>query len=216
MALFWNWIKSIFNKPVYDTDKQIESNSPKKEITVETNSISTPRNPDWTTLWKTCFIDQNRKAEIQTICAKILSYKDKYLFVEDKTGVPWYLIAALHYREASLNFKTCLHNGDPLPGPTTHVPRGRGPFISWEMAAIDALKYDGLDKIKFTSIESCLVMAEKFNGIGYRRTSEYSPYIWAGTNHHDETGKYVGDGVYSSIAVEKQLGVAAIFRGLDV
>lgn len=198
---FLGWVKSIFVKP---------------GVQIMPTSDKGPRNPDWTTLWKSCLIDQSRKKEIEAVCAKILSNKDRYLTVESKTGVPWYLIAALHYREASLNFKTCLHNGDPLPGPTTHVPRGRGPFISWEMAAIDALRYDGLDKIKFTSVESCLVMAEKFNGMGYRKTFEYSPYVWAGTNHHDETGKYVADGVYSPFAVEKQLGVAAIFRGLDV
>ena len=78
-----------------------------------------------------------------------------------------------------------MHNGDPLPGPTTHVPKGRGPFISWEAAAIDALKYDGLDKIKLDSIEACLIMAEKFNGLGYRNKGEYSPYVWAGTNTCD-------------------------------
>lgn len=174
------------------------------------------KNPDYEHLWETCEVDQTRVMEISNICKKILENKDKYELVQEKTGVPWFLVAALHYREASLNFKTCLHNGDPLPGPTFHVPRFRGPFLSWSAAAVDALKYDGLHHFKYISPVSCLVMAEKFNGMGYRKTGEYSPYVWAGTNHHDETGKYVGDGKYSATAKELQLGVAAIFKGLGI
>lgn len=179
---------------------------------------STPQaqRPDWTALWASCKVDQERVQEIGLICKKILDNKDKYVAVQDRTGVPWYLVAALHYREASLNFQTCLHNGDPLPGPTTHVPRGRGPFKTWSDAAIDALKYDGLDKIKFSNVETCLILAEKFNGLGYRTKGEYSPYVWAGTNHSDETGKYTGDGIFNPFAKERQLGVAAIFKGLGI
>lgn len=205
--IFWDWFKTLFHPPTYPEIQPLPKVNEK---------VNTPRNPDWTVLWQTCKIDEERKSEIAAVCKKITDNKEKYLAVEAKTKVPWYLVAALHYREASLNFKTCLHNGDPLPGPTTHVPKGRGPFVSWEAAAIDALKYDGLDKIKLDSIEACLIMAEKFNGLGYRNKGEYSPYVWAGTNHSDETGKYTGDGIFNPFAREKQLGVAAIFKGLNL
>lgn len=207
--MFWNWIKTVLHRPTYNEPTIKPTNG-------TTMTTSNSKLPDWVTLWSTCEIDQKRVTEIANVCKKILDHKDKYLAVEAKTRVPWYLVAALHYREASLNFKTCLHNGDPLPGPTYHVPRFRGPFASWESAAIDALEYDGLDHVKLETVVSCLVMAEKFNGMGYRKTSEYSPYVWAGTNHHDETGKYVADGKYSSTAKELQLGVASIFKGLGV
>lgn len=192
----WDWISSIFREPKFDMEKT--------------------KHPDWNTLWLTCELDNTRVSEIGLVCQKILNNKERYEAVELKTGVPWYLIAALHYREASLNFKTCLHNGDPLPGPTVHVPRSRGPFKDWESAAIDALKYDGLDHVKLETITSCLVMAEKFNGLGYRNKYEYSPYVWAGTNHSDEAGKFTGDGIYNPFAKEKQLGVAALFKGLNL
>lgn len=198
--IFVDWFKSIFKDPTYNEEK----------------TIVNAKTPNWSQLWATCEVDQNRIVEIGNVCKKILDNKAKYLAVEEKTGVPWYLIAALHYREASLNFKTCLHNGDPLPGPTKHVPKGRGPFKNWEEAAIDALKYDGLDHIKLETVTSCLIMSEKFNGLGYHKTSELSPYVWAGTNHHDETGKYTSDGIFNRFATEKQLGVAAIFRGLGI
>lgn len=181
-------------------------------------NTSTPmtKNPDFRQLWETCEVDQNRIIEIGLICKKILDNKPKYEAVGIQTEVPWYLIAALHYREASLNFRTCLHNGDPLPGPTKHIPRGRGPFKTWEEAAVDALKYDNLHNLKLKDPVACLVASERFNGLGYRRTNELSPYVWAGTNHHDETGKFTSDGVYNPFAAEKQLGIAAIFMGLGL
>jgi lysozyme family protein len=200
--IFVDWIQAIFRKPTYDHD--------------EVNIIGTTKNPDWNALWTTCIVDKDRTVEIGLICKKILDNKLKYEAVEMKTGVPWYLIAALHYREASLNFKTCLHNGDPLPGPTKHVPKGRGPFKTWEEAAIDAIKYDGLDHLKFKTTTSCLVMSEKYNGLGMRNKGLYTPYVWAGTNHSPEVGKYTADGIYNPLAREKQLGVAAIFKGLGI
>ena len=210
--------KPIESAPIEAPMPPIEEppKDPPKESPVEVVNKGTPARPDWSYLWQTCTLDSNRLAEIKTVCSKIELNFAKYKAVEVTTGVPWKLVAALHYREASLNFKTCLHNGDPLPGPTYHIPRNRGPFESWEAAAIDALKYDGLHKIKFDSIESQLIMAQKYNGMGYqKRGEEYSPYVWAGTNHSDETGKYVADGRYSSTAQEKQLGVAAILKGLE-
>jgi lysozyme family protein len=213
--IFADWFKSLFKKPVFDNEPKVEvkPQEPFKEPAVDLGSA---KFPNWQNLWSSCVIDKERTAEIEKVCKKILDNKDKYLIVEIKTGVPWYLVAALHYREASLNFKTCLHNGDPLPGPTRHVPKGRGPFKDWETAAIDALIYDGLDHVKLETVTSCLVMAEKFNGIGYHSKGIYSPYVWAGTNHSTERGKYVSDGYYSPTAREEQLGVAAIFKGLGI
>ena len=66
-----------------------------------------------------------------------------------------------------------------------------------------------------------LEFSERFNGLGYRSKIgdsgkiELSPYVFAGTNLHDETGKYVADGKYSQTAKEAQLGVASIIIGLN-
>lgn len=211
----WSWIKRLFKKPVVAPEvpiaEPIEIVDPPDQIYVNRGN---PSNPDWFFLWNTIEIDSKVLPELKRITDIILLNKSKYLQVEFKTLIPWYFVAALHYRESSLDFHSCLHNGDPLPGPTTHVPKGRGPFKSWEDAAIDAIKYDGLDKVKYESPAICLMMAEKFNGLGYRKTGEYSPYVLAGSNHHDETGKYVRDGFFDSSAKEKQLGVAVIMKSL--
>jgi lysozyme family protein len=178
-------------------------------------STTSNKIPDFHDLWKTCKLDQSRLAEVKKACDKIRLYRADYEAVEKATGVPWKLIAALHYRESSLRFDACLHNGDPWNKVTVHVPKGLGPWKSWSEAAIDALKHEGFHHIRFTDEASQLVMGEKYNGMGYRRTGELSPYVWAGTNHHDETGKYVADGKYDPNAIERQLGLAAIMLGLS-
>src|SRR3954468_4720639 len=65
--------------------------------------------------------------------------KQRYQPVALKTGVPWFVIAVIHEREASQNWSKSLAQGDPWNKKSVHVPKGRGPFKSWEEAAIDAL-----------------------------------------------------------------------------
>ena len=67
-------------------------------------------------------------------------------------------------------------------------------------AAIDAIKYEKLDKLNWTEEEGPLLTAwvlEKFNGFGYRRVVPPlpSPYLWSGSGHY-LAGKYVADGKY--------------------
>jgi lysozyme family protein len=62
--------------------------------------------------------------------------KSQYRAVAAKTGVPWAAIAVIHEREASQDWKGSLAQGDPWNRVSVHVPVGRGPFASWEDAAI--------------------------------------------------------------------------------
>ena len=164
-------------------------------------------------------LDPHRVQEIKYVCAKFYKNQERYRVVSIACGVPEKLIFALHYRESSLNFLGVLHNGERILNTgrkTSLVPKGRGPFITWEEAAIDALLLKKSIFPKVWDFNSMLEFAEKFNGLGYRKRGELSPYVWAGTERHDETGKYVSDGKYSSTAIEKQLGVAAILIELGV
>ena len=157
--------------------------------------------------------DPNKQQELVRTCMKIEENRTRYEAVSRVTGVPWDLIAALHSRESSLDFHTCLHNGDPLDRPTTHVPAGRGPFATWELGADDALKYDGLAGRSGWTIPMMLQMAEKYNGTGYLRKGVMSPYIWSYTDQY-HGGKYTSDGHYSASAYDDQIGVAAILKEL--
>lgn len=137
----------------------------------------------------------------------------RYKAVSAKTGVPWMVIAVIHEREASQKWNTQLGQGDPLNRKSTHVPKGRGPFETWEEGAIDALTNCAPFASKNTdwSIGGTLALLEKYNGLGYANKGVPSPYIWAGTNQYVK-GKYVSDGVYDPNAVDSQLGCAGLLR----
>lgn len=126
---------------------------------------------------------------------------------------PWEFIAVTHQREASGNFNTYLGNGQPLNKKTTIVPKGRGPFGSWEEGAIDAL-VNAPPKAalnKDWTISGTLNKLEEYNGLGYRAKGVPSPYLWAGTDQYS-SGKYVADHVYDPNHVDTQLGVAGLLK----
>lgn len=169
--------------------------------------------PDYAEMVKTIQVDKNRTDELKILCDGLKKNMNRYQNVGIMLGIPWQFIAAIHYREADCDFGTCLHNGDALPGPTKHVPSGRGPFKSWEEAAIDALKFDNVDKNKDWSLAKSLQCAEQYNGLGYEKHRVYSPYVFAGTNFY-KSGLYSSDGVFDSSLIDKRFGVAAIIMGL--
>jgi len=181
----WNWFKNLFKKKVVPCPVL-------KEVKVVPRSA----------------------LEIDLVVETILAHIEKYLSVSKITGIPADVIAAIHYREASLNFKTCLHNGDPLPGPTTHVPKGRGPFSSWEEAAIDSFKIERHNVPAVWDTAGKLDYCERYNGLGYRRKGIPSPYVYAGTDKYI-SGMYVADGKFSASKVDRRLGCAIIIKALE-
>ncbi len=145
--------------------------------------------------------------------------KVRYETVSRQTGVPWPVIAVIHERECSQDWTRSLAQGDPWDRISVHVPAGRGPFRSWEDAAIDALNncapYAGRNND--WSIGVLLTVLEGYNGLGYAARGLPSPYVWAGTDQY-RAGKYVRDGVYDPNAVDTQLGCAGLLmamRALD-
>lgn len=197
----FKWLKKIFEK---------------KEVALKI--------PNYPEICKTLEIDLNRILELKVL--KLLYDKNisRYYDVSSRLGgFPIDLIFAIHYRESSCSFLGVLHNGDEIIGTgklTRNEPKNRGPFTSWEDAAIDALLMKKSIFPKVWTLETKLEFAEKYNGLGYRSkigdhgVGEFSPYVFAGTNFSDETGKYWSDGKYKADAPEKQLGVAAILLAL--
>lgn len=128
-----------------------------------------------------------------------------------RTGVPWWFIAVVHEREASQSWIGSLAQGDPWDEVSTHVPAGRGPFRSWDDAAVDAL----LNCSPFAghnrdwTIGGALTMMEQYNGLGYASHHVPSPYVWSGTDQYT-SGKYVRDGFYDPSVVDQQLGCAGM------
>lgn len=141
--------------------------------------------------------------------------KTRYQAVAAKTGVPWFFIAVAHEREASQNWNTQLGQGDPLDRVSVHVPKGRGPFRTWEDGAFDALVNCApfAARNKDWSVGGTLTMLEQYNGLGYAARGKPSPYIWSGTDQYG-SGKYVADGVYDPNAVDQQLGCAGLIKAM--
>lgn len=165
--------------------------------------------------WQEMKINPGKAQQFKNVADKILMNKNRYMFVAAKTNVPWEVIGVIHYRESSCNFNTYLGNGEPLSRKTRLVPKGRGPFATWEDGAVDALMNAspkaGLNKD--WSIGGTLDIVEKYNGLGYARMGKPSPYVWAGTNQYTQ-GKYVADGKYDPSHVDTQLGCAGILNQL--
>jgi lysozyme family protein len=159
-----------------------------------------------------------RSTQINAQAAKIAANRSRYEVVAKATGVPWDVIGVIHYRESSNDFRGVLHNGQKIIGTgkkTTWVPKGRGPFSTWEEAAIDALAncHPHLAKNKDWSLAPTLDLLEKYNGLGYRNKGLASPYLWVGTDQYTK-GKYVADGKFDANHVDQQLGVAALLMKL--
>jgi lysozyme family protein len=164
-------------------------------------------------LWRSATLKGGADAAQADIFAdKIIAAEQRYRAVQAATGVPWFFIGALHMRESSCNFAGVLHNGEKIIGTgklTSLVPEGRGPFASWEEAAVDALKFKSMHRVQHWSAARMLFDAEGFNGPGYINKGINSPYVWAGTNH-EQRGKYIADHVWDPTHDDTQLGVAAV------
>jgi lysozyme family protein len=152
-------------------------------------------------------------SEVAAVAKRLVAAKARYQSVEAKTGVPWWLIAAIHQREASQNWNTQLAQGDPLNRVSTHEPKGMGPYNTWEEGAIAALKHDGLTSVSDWRLEKALHWQEKYNGWGYFYRGIPSSYVWGATSVQ-RPGKYVADGVWSSSTMDRQIGCAAMLKGM--
>lgn len=176
------------------------------------------------TLWRKAEIKKIDMLRLDKLIARYQRTHARYdLVAAAVTGgrPPSIILFALHYREGDNDFNTHPHNGDPLNHRTFHVPRGRLPHTAspasdppykWEQSAIDAwFVVDHLQNTDWQSTQSSLDRIESFNGMGYRKRGVPSPYLWAGTNIYTR-GKYVADGRFDPLAVDKQLGCVAILK----
>jgi lysozyme family protein len=173
--------------------------------------------------WQKCQIASARMKEATEVATRLVASvaKTTYLAIEDATGVPWWAIAIIHERECSQNWKCSIAQGDPWNEVSRHVPKGRGPFKSFQEAAIDALKNcppKAAEWKNWNTAGGTLTLLEEYNGLGYEDYhAEASPYIWGATDQ-EMRGKYTGDGEYSAAVWDAQLGCAAMLKammGLD-
>ena len=163
--------------------------------------------------WHAMHTDPDLGVTLDRVAARLIAppAKLRYQFVSGQTGVPWFVIAVIHEREASQSWLAGLAQGDPWDKISIHVPRGIGPFPSWEAAAEYALKSCAPKAAQWRdwSIGGLLTLLEMYNGLGYAAHGVPSPYIWASTDQY-HSGKYIADGHYDPSAIDHQLGCGAL------
>lgn len=146
-----------------------------------------------------------------TVAKALIAAKSVYTEVQRVTKVPWWFIAVVHERESNQDWMASLAQGDPWNAVSTHVPVGRGPFHSWQAAAIDALVYcpPYAANNRDWSVGGSLTLLEEYNGLGYAGKGLPSPYVWSGTDQYIK-GKYVQDHVFDPDKIDVQMGCAGL------
>jgi lysozyme family protein len=153
-----------------------------------------------------------RGTQAAAVAKWLLNFKSRFLAAQHMCGVPALWLMPVFYREKP-SFNSYFGNGDPLDRPTAHVPRGRGPFKSWEAGVTDALTLDHVTTVAERLGPWDWPLAcyewELWNGLGPRHHGRPSGYVWAGTSVY-QGGKYVSDGVWSPGTWDQQLGTVAL------
>jgi lysozyme family protein len=175
------------------------------------------------TRWHAAEIRPSWQSRVDDAVARYQNNRARYEAIEKMRpapSVPARVIFVLHGRESTWSFRHHLHEGSPLTGRTRWIPKGRPvrghPPFTFEESAVDALYLlKDMENWDWSTLESMLQNIETYNGLGYQRyhKSVPSPYLWSGTTIY-ERGKYVADGRFSAIAVDKQLGCATLLKEL--
>lgn len=171
--------------------------------------------PVYAKQWDTMEILPARLNEVNSVAQRLFAAKTRYSAVEQATTVPWYMIACIHERESSQDWKASLAQGDRWDRVSTHVPAGRGPFASWEAAAIDALHLDGLTLVTDWRVEKTIYYWTKYNGWGYYAHNIPSPYVFGATTIQ-KPGKYIRDGIWSANTTDTQIGCAVMLKQIMI
>lgn len=163
--------------------------------------------------WTAMRVEPALAAALDRVAMRLIApaAKTRYDIVAAQTAVPWFIIAVIHEREASQSWAANLAQGDPWDRVSVHVPKGQGPFHSWESAAVNALERCPPYAAHWAdwSAGGALTLLEEYNGLGYAERGVPSPYVWASTDQY-RAGKYIADGHYDPNAVDHQLGCAAL------
>lgn len=171
------------------------------------------------TRWQAMHVNVAMSTALDAVAARLVDpdAKQRYQTVSGETSVPWYVIAVIHERESSQSWVASLAQGDPWNAVSVHVPRGVGPFVSWEAAAVYALERCAPFAAQWTdwSTAGLLTLLEEYNGLGYAARGVPSPYVWASTDQY-HAGKYVADGHYDPYAVDQQMGCAALLARMAI
>ena len=154
-----------------------------------------------------------READARTAAGRIIKLMPRYKVISAKTGVPAVWIAAINERESGSSTACFLGNGQRLTRVTTIVPKGLGPWTTFEDGCVCALSYDHITDIKDWTWAQFCYAAEAWNGFGPRNHGKRTGYLYSGTDLYTG-GKYISDGVWNPDFFDPQLGVIPVALAL--
>ena len=166
--------------------------------------------PEYTAALGRMKLLQQKEAEV--VAKRLLEHKDRFLAVQKGCGVPALWLMPTWEREGP-SFNAYFGNGDPLNHSTKDVPRGRGPFESWEAGCVDALDLDHITACAEWTWPAACYHWELWNGFGPRMHGRPTGYLWSGTDVY-RGGKYVSDGVWSPRTWDHQLGTVVVAKAI--
>lgn len=169
---------------------------------------------NYTEMFRTVQVLPEWESKVWAAVEQIKAHMAEYQKVEHNTGIPWAVIAAIHFRESGADMNKQILNGQSISQKTTIVPKNHGPWSSWSDSAVDALRLQKANREELYTIADVLGFMEQWNGWGYRHRNTNSPYLWTGSQYGVGLGKYVADGNYSSTAEDKQVGAAVLLHEL--
>lgn len=168
-------------------------------------------------MWNRMHVSPVHFPVLDTAAKRLYANKPRFLAMTELTHVPWDVIAVIKLRESGddPNFEKYLGNGQSLKMRTTIVPKGRGPFVTWEQGAYDALVNcePYASKWKDWTIGGTLCLLEQYNGLGYAERGVPSPYLWSYSDQYVK-GKYNADEQYDPFLVDPQYGCAPLLSRL--
>lgn len=173
--------------------------------------------------WANMHVRAARLPEFKATAERLYASKNRFEGVTDmlihngRQPVPWWFTAIISEREygGPPHWDKQLGQGDPLDHVSTHDPKGRGPFRTWEDGALDALVNCAPFAARWSdwSIGGTLTLWEEYNGLGYAAHGVPSAYVWSGSDQY-LAGKFVRDHVFDPKKVDVQEGCAPLLAML--
>jgi len=202
-----------------------ERSPPDRDPTSGAGAATVPRpafadlRQSYVDLFNSCAIPEQHTTDVNWCVGKLSDSdnREQYNRVAEEVCAPWYFVGIVHAMEASFDFRTHLHNGDPLKATTAQVPSGRPPVWNppndWVSSAVDAMTFDHFADQQDWSLARTLYNWEGYNGWRSRAMGINTPYLWSFSNHYSK-GKFVADNVWDANAVSKQCGAAVMLKAL--
>lgn len=179
-------------------------------------------------LFANCVATAKWVAEVARSVAWAQANKSRFLFVQSKTGVPWFVVAIINIMEMGTNFDGTLLNGDDWSKKTVHYPSGKGPWGSWEEAAVYAINsedegWNFHPPTMTWDIGTVFYFLEAWNGFNARMSPQYdqtrpagaSPYIYSASQFYISGKKEENPTRFEPNLVSDQIGCMAFLRALQ-